>query len=167
MHVTEAAAEHFAEILELEGAPKDLLIHIVVEEGQEAENSDLGMKLDRLGRQDAVFMYGGKAVLAIDEGLAQTLDNHIVDVEETDNESTLVIALIDHHPRYARIGQAHLETRIVLDDTGFAFAHVLRWEYQVRILNHSDAEANQVIIAEQTIICEVESDQDADFNSEA
>lgn len=78
----------------------------------------------------------------------------------------LVIALIDHHPRYARIGQAHLETRIVLDNTGFAFAHVLRWEYQVCVLNDSGAESDQVMIAEQTIICAVESGQDSDFNSE-
>lgn len=67
---------------------------------------------------------------------------------------SVVLALINHRPRYARIQQAHLSANFVLTESGLSADGLPRWEYSVRILNRSgtEDEADLIVIAEKTIL---------------
>lgn len=66
----------------------------------------------------------------------------------------MVIALINHQPRYAEIQQALLSANVVIDENGVRVDGTPRWEYDVCIL-HEDA-LERIVISERTIISEVD-----------
>lgn len=63
----------------------------------------------------------------------------------------VVLALIDHHPRYARLEEAHLVAHFVYDQQGVRFDHQPTWEYNVYVLADPVEESEPMVIAERTI----------------
>ncbi len=75
---------------------------------------------------------------------------------------TTVMALIDHKPRYARVDTAHLNAHIVLDAEGIFIYGRPRWEYEVTLYNADFQATTSMLIAERTILADVETDPDSD-----
>jgi hypothetical protein len=71
---------------------------------------------------------------------------------------TMVLALINHQPRYARIQSAYLQASFVLDAEGVRLVGELRWEYDVQVINEPASESEQMVIAERTILFSVDAD---------
>lgn len=70
----------------------------------------------------------------------------------------MVLALINHQPRYARIEKAHLDAHVVFDDEGPALTSDLRWEYDVLVINDPVEASERMIVAERTILFEIDPD---------
>lgn len=66
----------------------------------------------------------------------------------------MVIALINHQPRYGEVQEAYLSPLVVIDEEGVHLKGMLVWEYEVCVL-HEDSIEN-IIISERTIIAEVD-----------
>lgn len=76
---------------------------------------------------------------------------------------SIVIALINHQPRYARLEQAHMNTHIKIDRNGTSLVGKPRWEYDAQVFSEPIEESEMMIIAERSIITVVdvnETDED-------
>jgi len=85
MQVTVAAGGYLEKLLNQEETSEGVLIRLV------AKGEELWMELDKPHRGDEVFKFIGQDVLAVDGRLSKSLDDHTLDVEETDVGPNLVI----------------------------------------------------------------------------
>lgn len=70
----------------------------------------------------------------------------------------IVVALINHQARYARLEQAHMVAHFVMNDRGLMIENRPRWEYDARVFNDPLDESEMMVISERTIIKQVETD---------
>lgn len=66
----------------------------------------------------------------------------------------IVIALINHQPRYAEIQQSYLSPHVVMTEEGVHIEGNPVWEYHVYVLHEDSIET--IIISERTIISAVD-----------
>jgi hypothetical protein len=83
--VTEDARVHLAKVLDNANASADAAVRFV------AEGGDIKPKLDRIRSGDVMFEFAGKTVLALDEQMSLTLDNHVLDVDDDSNGARLIL----------------------------------------------------------------------------
>jgi hypothetical protein len=83
--VTEDARVHLAKVLDNADVPADAAVRFVVEDDK------IKPKLDRIRSGDVMFEFAGKTVLALDEQMSLTLDDHILDVEDDSNGARLIL----------------------------------------------------------------------------
>jgi len=77
--VTDAAASQFAEILNDDQVEDDKVVRLVAKEGQ------LSLALDTQRPEDTTFEHDEKTVLAVDNEIAQLVDEKTLDVDESSN----------------------------------------------------------------------------------
>jgi hypothetical protein len=68
----------------------------------------------------------------------------------------VVLALVNHKPRYARLEKAYLNAHLILDSEGLSFENKPRWEYAALVFNDPIEQSETVIITEKTIFYEVQ-----------
>lgn len=68
----------------------------------------------------------------------------------------LIIALINHQPRYATIHRAILNLRLDVDADDVRIDGGVGWEYEVLVHDDPEHEAENMVLAERTIIMQVE-----------
>ena len=83
--VTEAAYLHLAQVLDNANASADAAVRFV------AEDDTIKPTLDSIRSGDVMFEFAGKTVLALDEQMSLTLDDHILDVEDDSNGPRLIL----------------------------------------------------------------------------
>ena len=83
--VTEDARVHLAKVLDNADVPADAAVRFV------AEDDKIKPKLDRIRSGDVMFEFAGKTVLALDEQMSLTLDDHILDVDDDSNGARLIL----------------------------------------------------------------------------
>jgi Fe-S cluster assembly iron-binding protein IscA len=83
--VTEDARVHLAKVLDNANASADAAVRFV------AEGGAIKPKLDRIRSGDVMFEFAGKTVLALDEQMSLTLDNHVLDVDDDSNGARLIL----------------------------------------------------------------------------
>lgn len=86
LSVTDAACEHFAQMLDQANAPEGTSIRLV------AKEEGLGIQPDSSREGDSTYDHDGRTVLVVEERIAQGLGEHTIDVEgQTEGEPRLVI----------------------------------------------------------------------------
>jgi hypothetical protein len=83
--VTEAAYLHLAKVLDDANASADAVVRFVT------EDDTIKPTLDSIRSGDVRFEFAGKTVLALDEQMSLTLDDHILDVEDDSNGPRLIL----------------------------------------------------------------------------
>jgi hypothetical protein len=83
--VTEAARIHLAQVLDNANASAHAAVRFV------AEDDAIKPTLDSIRSGDVIFEFAGKTVLALDEQMSLTLDDHILDVEDDTNGPRLIL----------------------------------------------------------------------------
>jgi hypothetical protein len=83
--VTEAASIHLAKVLDSANASADAAVRFV------AEDDTIKPTLDSIRSGDVRFEFAGKTILALDEQMALTLDDHILDVDGDSDETQLIL----------------------------------------------------------------------------
>jgi hypothetical protein len=83
--VTEAARIHLAQVLDNANASADAAVRFV------AEGDTIKPKLDSIRSGDVMFKFAGKTVLALDEQMSLTLDDHILDVDDDSDRPRLIL----------------------------------------------------------------------------
>jgi len=83
--VTEAARIHLAQVLDNANASADAAVRFV------AEDDTIKPTLDSIRSGDVRFEYAGKTILALDEQMALTLVDHILDVDDDSNRPQLLL----------------------------------------------------------------------------
>ena len=83
--VTEAARIHLARVLDNANASADAAVRFV------AEGNTIKPKLDRIRSGDVMFEFAGKTILALDEQMSLTLDDHILDVDDESDRPRLIL----------------------------------------------------------------------------
>jgi hypothetical protein len=83
--VTEDARVHLAKVLDNADVPADAAVRFVVEDDK------IKPKLDRIRSRDVMFEFAGKTVLALDEQMSLTLDNHVLDVDDDSDRPRLIL----------------------------------------------------------------------------
>ena len=84
--VTEAASIHLAKVLDNANASADAAVRFV------AEDDTIKPTLDSIRSGDVRFEFAGKTILALDEQMALTLSDTILDVDD-DSDGTQLILL--------------------------------------------------------------------------
>jgi hypothetical protein len=82
--VTEAAYIHLAQVLDSANASADAAVRFV------AEHDTIKPTLDSIRSGDVKFEFAGKTVLALDQQMALTLVDHVLDVENDGEETQLI-----------------------------------------------------------------------------
>ncbi len=83
--VTEAASAHLAQLLAEAETSENENVVIRISQGKDG----LGLMFSQAGPEDTTFAHEGVTVLAIDEKLSQALANNTLDVETTENGTSL------------------------------------------------------------------------------
>ena len=83
--VTEAACVHLAQMLDNANASADAAVRFV------AEDDTIKPTLDSIRSGDVRFEFAGKTVLALDEQMALTLYDHILDVDDDSDATQLIL----------------------------------------------------------------------------
>ncbi len=83
--VTEAAGAHLANMLAEVETPEDENVVIRMSKGKDG----LRLTLGQAGPEDTTFAHEGVTVLAIDEEVSQALANNTLDMETTENGTSL------------------------------------------------------------------------------
>ena len=83
--VTEAARIHLAQVLDNANVSADAAVRFV------AEHDTIKPTLDSIRSGDVMFGHAGKTVLALDEQMSLTLDNHVLDVDDDSDRPRLIL----------------------------------------------------------------------------
>jgi len=83
--VTEAARIHLAQVLDNANASADAAVRFV------AEDDTIKPTLDSIRSGDVRFEYAGKTILALNQQMALTLVDHILDVDDDSNRPQLLL----------------------------------------------------------------------------
>jgi hypothetical protein len=83
--VTEAAYLHLVKVLDDANASADAVVRFV------AEDDTIKPTLDSIRSGDIRFEFAGKTVLALDEQMALTLYDHILDVDDDSDATQLIL----------------------------------------------------------------------------
>ena len=83
--VTEAARIHLAQVLDNANASADAAVRFV------AEDDTIKPTLDSIRSGDVMFEFAGKTVLALDEQMALTLSDTILDVDDESDGPRLIL----------------------------------------------------------------------------
>ena len=83
--VTEAASIHLAKVLDNANASADAAVRFV------AEDDTIKPTLDSIRSGDVRFEFAGKTILALDEQMALTLYDHILDVDDDQDGTQLIL----------------------------------------------------------------------------
>jgi hypothetical protein len=83
--VTEAAYLHLAQVLDNANASADAAVRFV------AEDDTIKPTLDSIRSGDVMFEFAGKTVLALDEQMALTLSDTILDVDDESDGPRLIL----------------------------------------------------------------------------
>jgi hypothetical protein len=83
--VTEAARIHLAQVLDNANVSADAAVRFV------AEHDTIKPTLDSIRSGDVMFEFAGKTVLALDEQMSLTLDNHVLDVDDDSDRPRLIL----------------------------------------------------------------------------
>jgi hypothetical protein len=83
--VTEDARLHLAQVLDNANVSADAAVRFV------AEHDTIKPKLDSIRSEDVIFEFAGKTVLALDQQMSLTLDNHVLDVDDDSDRPRLIL----------------------------------------------------------------------------
>lgn len=83
--LTDAAADHLAEILNRSDVPDHVAVRFV------CQDSEISLSLDNQKSDDETFEHNGKMVLLLDPHATEYLDGATVDTEQTDDGEKLYL----------------------------------------------------------------------------